>query len=72
MPKPSVHHEAASAFLRHMAMHNILTHIEDVTLEDLVPQIAFDRAVLDEIHQKRYIYRHSNRIPKSGNLHLAF
>jgi hypothetical protein len=72
MPKPSVHHEATSAFLRHMAMRNILTPIEDISLEDSMRQIAFDRAVLDEICQTRYIYGRSNKIPKSGNLHLAF
>jgi hypothetical protein len=72
MPQPSVHNAAKKTYLQHMVWQNVVTPIEDMSLEDSVRQLQLDIKILEEIRNVRYLSGRTNRIPKQGNLHLAF
>lgn len=55
-----------------MMVRNICTPIEETSLVASVEQLQFDLKILEEIRRTRYLLGRSNKIPKCGNLHLAF
>ena len=69
MPRRNYHDRVTRAYLIHMALRNIISPTAD--LEEAVQQLEADTQTLEAIKKTRYLQGRP-RVPKSGNLHLAW
>lgn len=62
--------EVIHAYLLSMAMRNIFTPYQ--TLEEACQQFNVDINIIQTLHETRYLNGRDHRVPKAGNVHLAW
>jgi len=71
MPRRNYHACVRRTYLIHMLLRSMLDAPDDIDAEALTAQLIQDLQILNKITNTRYL-RARNRLPKAGNLHLAF